>query len=107
VINDDPASPDYLQQNLTPVYWNTNPASYPLSAYSYLIVPRTGAKLPPVFSKSAGRSLSILLDYAVCQGQSQLAELGYAPLPPTLVNGALQQISHIPGHVAMPPHCLP
>jgi ABC-type phosphate transport system substrate-binding protein len=102
-IDTDPTSPNYLQQNLTHVYSNPAPASYPLSAYTYLIVPRSGAKLPPVFSKPAGRSLSTFLDYGLCQGQSKLTPLGYAPLPASLVKGGLLQVGHIPGHVAVPP----
>jgi ABC-type phosphate transport system substrate-binding protein len=69
-INENPASPNYLQEDLYPVYSSKNPASYPLSDYSYLIVPRTGSKLPPVFHTAEGRSLSVFAEYALCEGQS-------------------------------------
>ena len=39
-INEDPSSPDFLQQNLDNVYTFNDPRSYPLSSYSYLIVPQ-------------------------------------------------------------------
>ena len=55
-IDEDPSSPDFLQQNLDDVYTYKDPRSYPLSSYSYLIVPRTGTKEPPIFNdKSADR----------------------------------------------------
>jgi ABC-type phosphate transport system substrate-binding protein len=92
-----------LQQNLTRVYTNTSPNSYPLASYSYFIVPREGTTLPTNFTRAKGLTLSAFLDVAVCrQGQSQLAQLGYAPLPSTLVKGALLQVGHIPGHGQVP-----
>ncbi len=39
-IDEDPSQPNFLQQNLDCVYTFTDPRSYPLSSYSYLIVPR-------------------------------------------------------------------
>ncbi len=43
-INEDQSSPNFLQQNLDNVYTYTDPRSYPLSSYSYLIVPKTGSQ---------------------------------------------------------------
>ena len=34
--------------------------------------------------------------------ESRLTNLGYAPLPPALVSGGLQQAAHIPGHGPIP-----
>jgi ABC-type phosphate transport system substrate-binding protein len=108
LINENPHSPDFLQENLTPLYTFTNPASYPLSYYSYLIVPRTGAKpRPPYFNLGAGRSLSAFLDYTLCPGQKQVSALGYAPLPANLVAGGLRQVRNIPGHGPVPTQCAP
>ena len=45
VINNDPTSPNYLLQNLDNVYTYTDPRTYPLSSYSYMIIP-TGAERP-------------------------------------------------------------
>jgi ABC-type phosphate transport system substrate-binding protein len=102
-INENPHSPDFLQENLDNVYTDTSPSSYLLSYYGYLIVPRTGHPLPPIFNTPAGRSLSAFIIYALCTGQAQVSELGYAPLPANLIRGGLNQVALIPGHVAIPP----
>ena len=103
VIDSDPHSPTYLQVNLDKVYTYNNPASYPLSYTGYLIVPRTSPKPPPPnFTNAKGRTLSAFTVFALCHGQSQLAALGYAPLPPNLVKDGLQQAAHIPGHGPIP-----
>ena len=102
VINEDPSSPNFLQQNLNNVYTFTDPRSYPLSSYSYLIVPREGTTIPTNFTDAAGTTLSTYIDYFLCAGQQYAAELGYSPLPLNLVEGGLLQSSEIPGHVPTP-----
>jgi len=102
VINEDPSSPNFLQQDLDNVYTFKDPRSYPLSSYSYLIVPRTATAIPSVFSKGAGATLSTYIDYFLCAGQQYSAELGYSPLPLNLVEGGLLQSSKIPGAVPTP-----
>jgi ABC-type phosphate transport system substrate-binding protein len=102
VINERVSSRNFLQQNLNRVYTYTNPASYPLASYSYLIVPREGTPLPPNFTKAKGRTLSAFAVFALCGGQRMLNLLGYAPLPRTLVRGGLIQAAHIPGHGPIP-----
>ena len=101
-INEDPRSVNFLQQNLDSVYVYKDPRSYPLSSYSYLIVPRTGTKSPPNFSPAKGRTLSTFINFFLCGGQQQVAALGYSPLPLNLVKGGLLQVDHIPGHVPTP-----
>src|SRR5215472_4739501 len=107
VIDFDAHSPNFLQQDLDKVYTYTNPGSYPLASYSYLIVPRKGTKLPANFSKAKGRSLAAFAVYALCTGQRSLSQLGYAPLPSALVHGGLMQAAQIPGHgpIPTPAHC--
>jgi len=107
VINFDAHSRNFLQQNLNRVYTDTNPSSYPLASYSYLIVPRKGTRLPSGFTEAKGRTLSAFAVFALCTGQRSLNQLGYAPLPPDLVRGGLQQAAHIPGHgpIPAPAHC--
>ncbi len=102
IINTNARSADYLQQNLDNVYTYNDPRSYPLSSYSYLIVPRTGTKLPSIFSSESGRSLSTYINYLLCAGQKEMPDLGYSPLPINLVKGGLDQVDKIPGHVATP-----
>jgi ABC-type phosphate transport system substrate-binding protein len=101
-IDEDPSSVNYLQQDLDSVYTFTDPRSYPLSSYSYLIVPRAGTKVPTNFSTSDGRTLSTFVNYFLCAGQQYAAELGYSPLPLNLVEGGLAQVNKIPGHVPTP-----
>jgi ABC-type phosphate transport system substrate-binding protein len=97
-INETPSSPNFLQQNLDNVYTYNDPRSYPLSSYSYLIVPRVtaGKPLPAAFQKPMGRSLSTFIDYFLCAGQADAANLGYSPIPLNLVKGGLLQVTHIP-----------
>jgi hypothetical protein len=78
-----------------------------LSSYSYLIIPRDGTDglnhaPPPSWSSDRGYTLSTWLKYVICQGQSEAGNIGYSPLPGNLVNGGVQQIDHMPGHIAMP-----
>jgi hypothetical protein len=103
-INENPHSPDFLQQNLDHVYAFRDPRSYPLSSYSYLVVPRAGRKpVPPAFSRARGRTLSTFLAYLLCPaGQRGLPPLGYARLSPNLVRGGLLVASRIPGHIRVP-----
>ncbi|MFG3051029.1 substrate-binding domain-containing protein [Kitasatospora sp. NPDC048239] len=94
--------PDYLQQNLDGVYSMNDPRSYPLSSYSYLIVPRAGAALPPPprFTNDKGSALSRFLAYVLCEGQGEADGLGYSPIPRNLVRGGLLQTQHIPGNAS-------
>jgi ABC-type phosphate transport system substrate-binding protein len=101
-INEDPSSPDFLQQDLDDVYTYKDPRSYPVSSYSYLITPREGTKIPPRFNTGKGATLSTFANYILCAGQQNLAQLGYSPLPLNLVKGGLLQSDHIPGHVPGP-----
>jgi ABC-type phosphate transport system substrate-binding protein len=100
VINEHANNPDFLQQNLSKLYTFKDPRSYPLSSYSYLIVPRTGGPESSFFKNSpgAGKSLSAYINYFLCAGQRQSKDLGYSPLPLNLVKGGLLQNAHIPGH---------
>jgi hypothetical protein len=100
-INETPSSPNFLQQNLSALYTLKDPRDYPLSSYSYLIVPRSGTQLPTNFTTAKGNTLSTWVNYMLCGGQSHLAELGYSPLPANLVSGGLLQNSKIPGNVSL------
>ncbi len=100
VINETASSPDFLQQNLDSVYSYTDPRSYPLSSYSYLIAPRQGTHLPVNFSAAKGKTLSAFVNYLLCAGQREVAALGYSPLPLNLVKGGLLQVDKIPGHIS-------
>ncbi|MFI5648444.1 phosphate ABC transporter substrate-binding protein PstS [Kitasatospora sp. NPDC051705] len=97
-----PNDPNYLQQNLDGVYTMDDPRAYPISSYSYLIVPRAGAALPPPprFTNDKGGALSRFLDYVLCEGQGEADGLGYSPIPRGLVRGGLLQTKSIPGNAS-------
>lgn len=108
VINEDPNSVDFLMQDLTPTYLDTDPRTYPLSSYSYLIVPRTSRTIdgntysPHPFSDGKGATLSSYVGYILCQAQQSAQALGYSPLPKPMVVGGFTQYNYIPGHLPPP-----
>jgi phosphate transport system substrate-binding protein len=97
-INNDVHSNLYLQQDLFPIYSYKDPRSYPLSEYSYLIVPRVHTTEPTNFNNSKGYTLSTWINFLLCAGQAHLNTLGYSPLPEGLVKGGLVQNANIPGN---------
>jgi phosphate transport system substrate-binding protein len=88
-----------LTQNLTGVYVNPDPRTYPMSSYSYMIVPTSTAD---PFNTDKGRSLSTFINYFLCGGQQKAQVLGYSPLPTNLVQAGFDQVRRIPGHVDPP-----
>jgi phosphate ABC transporter phosphate-binding protein len=96
-INMDESKPDvYLTQNLDGVYVDTDARNYPLSYYSYFILP---TKVIGQFNEAKGRTLGAFAYYAMCQAQQQSASLGYSPMPINLVEASFDQIRKIPGVV--------
>lgn len=83
-----------LTQNLDGVYNSTDPRTYPMSSYSYMIVPTQTNKL---FTTEKGRTLSKFANYMLCEGQQQAAALGYSPLPMNLVQAGSKVLETIPG----------
>jgi len=94
VINNDVNSQEYLTANLSPVYNSTDPRVYPLSSYSYIIVPTA---IEGNFTLDKGLTLADFVSYFLCEGQQQAEVLGYSPLPINLVQGGLAQAQQIPG----------
>ena len=88
--------PDYLTQILDGVYNSADPRTYPLSSYSYMIVP-TKIEAPSIFTTDKGNTLGVFARYMICDGQKQAAALGYSPLPMNLVLAGFKQIARIPG----------
>lgn len=84
----------YLTQILTGVYRNEDPRAYPLSSYSYLIIP---TQVSGSFTSAKGKTLSAFANYFLCEGQQQAEVLGYSPLPINLVKAGLEQVKRIPG----------
>jgi phosphate transport system substrate-binding protein len=76
-------------QDLTGVYTSSNPAAYPISAYSYILVqcaPNSARPtcLSPYTNPGVQGTLSQFMSYVACAGQVHMADIGYAPLPPQL-----------------------
>ncbi|MBV8993133.1 MAG: phosphate ABC transporter substrate-binding protein PstS [Pseudonocardiales bacterium] len=88
-------APD-LTQDLTQVYVNLDPRTYPLSSYSYMILPR-GPNPGSTFNDKKGATLSEFGAYFLCEGQQTADILGYSPLPINLVQAGVDQINQIPG----------
>ncbi|WP_156401891.1 phosphate ABC transporter substrate-binding protein PstS [Agromyces sp. Soil535] len=93
-INQDAASPDYLTQDLTNVYNNADPRTYPMSSYSYMIIP---TRVEGRFTEDKGLTLGDFSQYFLCEGQQQAEVLGYSPLPINLAAAGLDQVQRIPG----------
>ena len=88
-----------LTQNLQSVYTNPDPRAYPMSSYSYMVVPTTTAA---PFNTDKGKTLSTFVNYFLCTGQQKADILGYSPLPKNLVEAGFAQVKRIPGHVDPP-----
>ena len=93
-INLDSKSANYLSQDLSKVYGYKDPRSYPMSAYSYMIVP---TQTTEALNAAQGATLGFFANYALCEGQRPMGQLGYSPLPMNLVLAAMDQIQKIPG----------
>ncbi|HVE26340.1 MAG TPA: phosphate ABC transporter substrate-binding protein PstS, partial [Sporichthya sp.] len=76
-INQDKNSPQYLTQQLDGTYNNPDKRAYPLSSYSYMIVPTA---LQGPINADKGYSLSRFVKYFLCDGQADAPRLGYSPL---------------------------
>jgi phosphate ABC transporter phosphate-binding protein len=87
-------------QNLSQVYVNPDARTYPISSYSYMIVP-TNDQAPMDTGK--GATLSKFILYFLCQGQQEAQPLGYSPLPPNLVQIGYNVNNLIPGGTKVGP----
>ncbi len=95
-INENKSSGSYLTQQLDGVYSDPDPRTYPLSSYSYMIIP---TQLQDGFTTAKGTTLAAFANYFLCEGQQQADVLGYSPLPINLVEAGLAQVKRIPGAV--------
>ncbi|MFT4285648.1 MAG: phosphate ABC transporter substrate-binding protein PstS [Protaetiibacter sp.] len=83
-----------LTQNLDNVYGSADKRAYPLSSYSYMIIP---TEVGGIFTEEKGATLGAFTRYMLCEGQQQAPALGYSPLPMNLVQAGSDQIKRIPG----------
>jgi phosphate transport system substrate-binding protein len=94
-INYNKSSPDYLLQNLNHVYTNPDKRTYPLSSYSYGIIPIGPNSNDHLLNTSARQTLADFLYYSICQGQGEIGPIGYSALPINLVEASFQQVGKL------------
>lgn len=92
-IEQDKSSPLYLTQILDDVYNHDDPRAYPLSSYSYMLIP-TGSD-DQRMSTNKRQTLVDFMFYSLCEGQSKAGPYGYSPLPLNLVQAGFEQLSKL------------
>jgi phosphate transport system substrate-binding protein len=83
----------YLTQNLDNVYTYKDSRTYPLSSYSYMIIP--ASKTDQRMTVPKRQTLADFLSYSLCTGQSLAGPYGYSPLPLNLVKAAFGQVEKL------------
>ena len=94
-------NPD-LSQNLSGVYASSNPLTYPISAYSYIVTqcapsPDRATCKGPYSNPGITSTFSKWLRYIACDGQVNMAAIGYSPLPPNLSQEMANAIGRMQG----------
>jgi phosphate transport system substrate-binding protein len=82
-----------LTQDLGGVYTAKDKRAYPLSSYSYLLLP-TGAN-DKRMTTSKRQSLADFMFYSLCEGQSKAGTYGYSPLPLNLVQAGFDELAKL------------
>ena len=85
--------PCYLLQNLHDVYRKADNRSYPLSSYSYMIIPTSASD--PRMTTAKRQTLADYLFYSICEGQKEVGPIGYSPLPINLAQASFDQINKL------------
>ena len=93
-VDSNPSDPLYGTAELSQVYTDTDPRTYELSYYSYMIVPTDSSN---GFTSNKGDTLGFFGQYLLCQGQQDVDGLGYAALPINLVEDGYAQLQKVPG----------
>ncbi|RZQ59686.1 PstS family phosphate ABC transporter substrate-binding protein [Amycolatopsis suaedae] len=94
-----------LSQELSGVYTNPDPKTYPISAYSYLMTPCRPAPdrdtCRTVYS-DPGKSETMVrfMEHVACQGQVNMAAAGFSPLPPNLSQEMMNSVARLSGRPA-------
>ncbi len=94
-----------LSQDLTGVYTSGNPLTYPISAYSYIVTQcKNDGSRPtckdPYTNSGITETLTKWLRYIACEGQVNMAKIGYSPLPPLLSQEVANAIGRLEGKPA-------
>ena len=91
-----------LSQELSGVYSSPNAEAYPISAYSYMVTQcaRTGDRPTckgPYPNGGVAETLALWQRYIACDGQVNMARIGYSPLPPNLSQEIANSIARMQG----------
>jgi len=94
-----------LSQELSGVYASTNPEAYPISAYSYMVTQCAATGDRPSCKGAYDNSgvtetLAKWMRYIACEGQVNMARIGYSPLPPNLSQELVNSIGRMQGAAA-------
>ena len=94
-----------LSQELSGVYNSGNPKAYPISAYSYIVTQCLPSPDRPTCkgaysNPGVTETLALWLRYIACDGQVNMAKIGYSPLPPNLSQEVANSISRLTGQPA-------
>ncbi len=92
-INTTKGSDQYLTQILDDVYTATDPRTYPLSSYSYMLLPI--GKTDKRMTTKKRQTLADFMFYSLCEGQGKAGAYGYSPLPRNLVDAGFEQIKKL------------
>jgi phosphate transport system substrate-binding protein len=99
IINEDKTDPSqYLLQDLKNVYDYSDPRTYPMSSYSYGVIPTAASDGTMTTGKR--QTLADFLYNSICTGQAAVGGIGYSALPLNLVQAGFQQIALL--HAADP-----
>ncbi|MBA3653179.1 MAG: substrate-binding domain-containing protein [Actinobacteria bacterium] len=91
-----------LSQELAGVYASANPEAYPISAYSYMVTQcaSTGDRATckgPYTNPGVAETLAKWMRYIACDGQVNMARIGYSPLPSNLSQEISNSIARMQG----------
>ncbi len=94
-----------LSQELSGVYNSMNPMAYPVSAYSYIVTQCLESAERPTCNGAYSNpgvteTLATWLRYIACDGQTNMARIGYSPLPPNLSQEVANSIARLTGQPA-------
>jgi phosphate transport system substrate-binding protein len=95
IINEDPTSANYLLQDLHNVYSYSDPRTYALSSYSYMILPIGTNAQDTQMTTAKRQTLADFMYYSLCLGQKEMGPIGYSPLPINLVTAGFSQIAKL------------
>jgi phosphate transport system substrate-binding protein len=92
-INMNKSSPNYLLESLSQVYVDPDPRAYPMSSYSYMIMPTSPTDQRMTTAKR--QALADFIDYSICLGQAPVGPIGYTSLPVNLVEASFSQMNKL------------